>query len=873
MASVEMTADSAFGRLNSLPIPRWARFVIGGGLNTGTTYIFYLGFSQFLDYQLAFLLAYAVGIIFSYFFNAKVVFQVALSWRALIAYPMVYLVQYLVSAVALGFFVEKLGMSKLTAPITVAVATLPLTYMLSKLVILRTQAANSAKQSGTPRNKQFSLGPATLLLPCILVAVLLWLPFGPSMTGLIEEWDLLGLFNMSSLFYLVHSDGPLALHALRPLMPFTFATAYALDQDSFTYWHVLLFLSLVLKGGAISYLIGASTRSRLLAISMGVLVLLYPADTMQLSFRSLHIDWASALGLLAAAVFYASLNARHRATVYAASAGAALLFFLGCCMYEATLTIWPLPLLLLSVQHGAREGLVKLRLNLVPTVLWLTGALAYCLYAVKAVQLAGTYQSSLAGSKSVITLIEDALPKLFSVGALRALLGGWVDAARIFINEYSNYSYVLTGAFVIVMITFLLTVGSGYATRSSPENALHRPGMPLRLILVGLVLMLLGYAPFLVSGAHIAITQRTYIWATPGAAMVWVGALIWLSQFTKSGAVLVAIILTTLGLGAQLFQFHHYVKISDTQRLILKEIVQKFDGNLDGKTLVVLDGTESAGHTWMFLGDGLRYSLAYLYGHDIGAIQICHQPSNEWQRADSLGRKGTCIEKNGEWTFQYPPPASAPGYITPAPLPEQKLEKKTAVVVSIGADDHSLPAPAISSHRANLDHGRSTIARRYRGVLKRPAWPVNIVMFKDQLAGDHYKWSFGDYWSMELPTWGSGWREAEWAITSFNQNAVAWKTRENAQLYFDFKPKNDSYQLSARFPVFSKNTLKEQLRIELNGEILSLRWLSDEILEADIPQNALRLGKNRVDIKLPVDQNYYGLGTQMDWLEISKFKP
>lgn len=791
-----------------------------------------------------------------------------MSWGGFLTYPMVYVIQYSISALALGFIVEKIGIPESVAPILVAVITLPLTYLLSKEVINRSQSRPTSMINNKSNGAESSVGWGAILMPSLTITTLLWFPFGFSLIGLIEEWDLLGLFNISGLFYRVHGDGPVALHAMRPFMPLTFATAYALDQDSFTYWHVLMFLSLAVKGWAVSYLLGKVTRSSFLAVAAGVLVLIYPADTMQLSFRSLHINWASALALLAAALLYASLEASNRKVTYLLSASAAVAFFVACGMYEAALTLWPLPVLLLWVRYGLRESIEGLLRKPGPLTLWLISALLYGLYAVLAAASVSNYQSSLTGGKSFIETLLTSLPKLVTVGALRSLIGGWIDAARVMTTEYATYSYIIIGTLVTVMMAGLI-IGRHLDWRLTGAKDFALPyRLGFRLATTGLMFTVLGYAPFLMSGAHLLISQRTFIWATPGATMVWLSVLLLLARYTKAGAASAAVALTVLGLSAQLYQFHHYVDIAENQRSFLKAIVDRFDGDIGHKTLIVIDGTNTAGHTWMFPGDGLLYALSYLYGHQIGAIEICHRDSMEWQRVGAFGRKGTCVEDDAGWTFQHPRPVEGPGVEPLSPLPDRRIDKSNAVVVSVGAEGDMTADAALDPHRANLNQGSNTIARRYRGVLNQAVWPFALQMFKDQTATDRYRWNFGDYWSLEIPTRGSGWREAEWRVSPTSQNAVAWKIREDAQLYFDLTPKDLPYKLVARFPAQSRSLAKEELRVQLNGVDLELRWLSDQEAEADIPQRTLKTGKNRLDIVMPTDPNYYGLSIQMDWVEI-----
>ena len=86
-----------------------------------------------------------------------------------------------------------------------------------------------------------------VFLPAAIALALLWLPFGFSIIGLIEEWDVLGLFTLYDPFFWVTSDGPLAAHRLRPLTVAPHALAYMLDPDSFIWWHILLMGSLLTK--------------------------------------------------------------------------------------------------------------------------------------------------------------------------------------------------------------------------------------------------------------------------------------------------------------------------------------------------------------------------------------------------------------------------------------------------------------------------------------------------------------------------------------------------------------------------------------------------------------------------------------------------
>lgn len=114
---------------------RWLRFLLGGVVNTAFTYAVFLAINTVLEYQLAYLLAYAMGVVFAYWFNAVVVFCIPLSWKGLFSYPVVYVVQYLMSALLLGGLVEIIDIRESLAPLLVTTVMVPLTYVMSKLVL------------------------------------------------------------------------------------------------------------------------------------------------------------------------------------------------------------------------------------------------------------------------------------------------------------------------------------------------------------------------------------------------------------------------------------------------------------------------------------------------------------------------------------------------------------------------------------------------------------------------------------------------------------------------------------------------------------------------------------------------------------------
>lgn len=114
---------------------RWVRFIAGGAVNTAVTYALYLGLATFLPYQVAYLIAYVAGIALAYIINSKLVFGAPISLRRASVYPLIYVVQYVLSAGLLALLVEYGGLSAKIAPIIVIVAMVPVSYGLNWLAL------------------------------------------------------------------------------------------------------------------------------------------------------------------------------------------------------------------------------------------------------------------------------------------------------------------------------------------------------------------------------------------------------------------------------------------------------------------------------------------------------------------------------------------------------------------------------------------------------------------------------------------------------------------------------------------------------------------------------------------------------------------
>jgi putative flippase GtrA len=110
----------------------WA---IGGAINTVVTYGLYLALYRVFSYRVAFTASYIIGIVFAYFYNSLVAFKSPLSLKKFLQFPLVYLVQYVLSIGLLEVMVQFLGVSTTIAPIFIFIIVTPVTYLLSKWIL------------------------------------------------------------------------------------------------------------------------------------------------------------------------------------------------------------------------------------------------------------------------------------------------------------------------------------------------------------------------------------------------------------------------------------------------------------------------------------------------------------------------------------------------------------------------------------------------------------------------------------------------------------------------------------------------------------------------------------------------------------------
>lgn len=120
-------------------------FTIIGCLNTGLTYFSYILLLNFFSYSFSYFISYILGIVFSFILNSKVVFKTQITLWKFIKYPIVYITQFILNWLFLYILVDKLDINKQLAPLIVTVVSIPVTFLLSKIILTNSSKDNKGE--------------------------------------------------------------------------------------------------------------------------------------------------------------------------------------------------------------------------------------------------------------------------------------------------------------------------------------------------------------------------------------------------------------------------------------------------------------------------------------------------------------------------------------------------------------------------------------------------------------------------------------------------------------------------------------------------------------------------------------------------------
>lgn len=477
----------------------------------------------------------------------------------------------------------------------------------------------------TPEAKPANIkGVIAKFIPYIgmfLLALLLWLPFGFKPTGLYEEWLLNNISETEQPpFFIIPSSPSLELVSSRPLQMFFFAASYALDPNSHLYYNVFQMLFFFGKMVVVYWLVLQFLPGhKLLAFIVGLLYILYPADTGPFTLRTVHIHSAT-LAYLLAVYLLIQFRKQRESINWLALLAASFFLIMSLWQYQVALAAAAItPLVMLYFARPNRRFLLG-------SGVWyaaLTFVVVYTFWA-NSQSSAQTYEGArLTG----LSFTGDDFRSMWDALMLsyQRQFTGW---SNIFVKlgYVSIYGqYLLAGLGVAVGIGGWLL----YQERDkvAPQVSWQRYSL---LFVAGVLLFAIGMAVYLPIPTYRFQEFRIYYLATLGSAIVLTLGLYFIScilgRYRKIGFLLLALPFVGLTL-LNAFEMHQrYVNFSLEQQNILQQTVAQAPQIKPDTFILILDNTtdKRLNNENMFLyGTILPTALYYVYDNRNMDAQYC----------------------------------------------------------------------------------------------------------------------------------------------------------------------------------------------------------------------------------------------------------
>lgn len=117
-------------------LPRLMRFGAVGVINTAIYFSCYLLLRMALPYVVAHICAIAIAMICSYFLNCFITFRAPPQWRTFLLFPLSNVANFVSITIGLPVAVEWFKIDERLAPLPVALAALPITYLVAHTVMV-----------------------------------------------------------------------------------------------------------------------------------------------------------------------------------------------------------------------------------------------------------------------------------------------------------------------------------------------------------------------------------------------------------------------------------------------------------------------------------------------------------------------------------------------------------------------------------------------------------------------------------------------------------------------------------------------------------------------------------------------------------------
>lgn len=636
-----------------------------------------------------------------------------------------------------------------------------------------------------------------------LSVLLLWYQFGFSLGGMIEEYDLLRAIARHPNFWNSFPGNPMSeSFAARPFQITPFYIAHAIDSQSFLGFHILLIAACFLKviaGASIGYFL---FRNRMYAAAMGMLFLMFPADTQQMSFRTINISVAIAFMVCGVALAIRGVVAATPKKRWASIAGSVFCSVIAVLIYEPMLFLYSLPPLLLFARYGFWSSTKVLLNRRKYIVAWLIGPLvnvAYLYYAIAFYKSA--YQIGVTQGGTVASILRNS-HYLVESGAYRVFYESWVFSWQTLLYGTAHYRFLILAAVAIVVTLALLA-----RIPSAPMRAERL----YRYIFVGLVASAVAYMPFMVSEAHMVITQRTFMAVALGASFIFVSVIARI--FYRSAALGCTVLsgFIFLGLIGQLYQFDQYTRMyTGTVRPYMSLVADQTDATK--KVHLIFDSSGLGGHMGGMFYSKVQNGPAVRRGDSSSVYILCMD-----EKLSQFKVFSNCKLSEGEWTIT--------GYGNVS----QQISASDVQVIKVSDD-------------FNDTYRSSSVTWHDLGSFSQE----KSIFFPLHRAPESYVCVADSDWGYSRFCRGSGWADGMLNHGYFTHDNFFIAMSPDASFLFSLTAAHTDYVLQIETLAGINPDILSGLKLLVNGHPVEFQVEADRFIKARVTQDYVLSGRNQI---------------------------
>ncbi|MFF0064112.1 GtrA family protein [Streptomyces sp. NPDC005279] len=130
------------------------RFALVGVVNTGTYYGIYLTLLTWLPYVAAHVIAFALSMVGSFFLTSYFTYRTRPTWRKFLLFPLTNAANFVVTTIGVYLLVDVLHFGSRYAPLIAAGAAIPITFVVSRTIMLRPEPAPRGREPEPERVPQ-----------------------------------------------------------------------------------------------------------------------------------------------------------------------------------------------------------------------------------------------------------------------------------------------------------------------------------------------------------------------------------------------------------------------------------------------------------------------------------------------------------------------------------------------------------------------------------------------------------------------------------------------------------------------------------------------------------------------------------------------